>query len=642
MDWLDEYVNDIVLSEKKDNTFGSVYKNWKEADDYFNELIKLFLKEKWQPENTVVVNRDPFSNAYMRESGKVYINVGLIANASNEAELASTLGHEIGHYQKQHSCKNFLKYKETIGKKDDAISFYGSGLLRNSKKAIKEYYAYSRENESEADAISLDLLAASKFKVDRNAYHFRKSLETVKKFELRKDYVPHEYLQTHPPTTERINIAEKFAKKTDTTGRRDFLLDQNRFRQLRKQAIDECLFLAFREMEFHDAIELCYRQLMFDPNDEFYLFFLNESLRRYLYMYPEKATACFITDKYKLNQKYIPKSDLPKVCLSDLAKDKKVPEYYKTINYNYQFILFKNDKEDISALPVNVLTSNDTIEFITYKEALDYFIGRQEKLNQESVSFIKKMKGNATASSFNSVYPDIKVYNDFLAAYPKDTSEVYTIIPLSINYDDNTVSIWGINNNSNTNKSTFYTDVLKSLEKEIQAPYKLIDYSQFSPEDRVLLYDQLSGLRQFGLSYTDVETFYKTNRNSTFNYDVFKSSPYCVSTICPELVPFFKSHGLNKVIFLKLDVSEYTDNSGISVGHGFVPVGAMSGSKKILTFSGYYFDVDKNIFTHKFYWKKGGKATDLVNSTAHEIYVFGKQMKRDIEMNRTSTEIKAQ
>ena len=70
------------------------------------------------------------------------------------------------------------------------------------------------------------------------------------------------------------------------------------FTKIKMQAIDECVKLMLEEQEFENCIELCYRQLLQYPDDEFYLFYINEALRRYLLSEPKQALNLFITSRY--------------------------------------------------------------------------------------------------------------------------------------------------------------------------------------------------------------------------------------------------------------------------------------------------------------------------------------------------------
>lgn len=124
--------------------------------------------------------------------------------------------------------------------------------------------------------------------------------------------------------------------------------------------------------EYKDAVELAYKQVLLNPNDLFYIDFLVETIKKYLIKFPENTNNNFITEHYYFFEKYYPKEKKSKYYngriwnLSDL-------EMCKLIQYQHQFILFNNSDKEYESVPKSIFTSNDTIEFISNKEALDFF-----------------------------------------------------------------------------------------------------------------------------------------------------------------------------------------------------------------------------------------------------------------------------
>jgi beta-barrel assembly-enhancing protease len=84
-------------------------------------------------------------NAFSTKQGIIFVTQGLVAQLSNESQLAFVLAHEIAHYLKDHVI---VGYKENIELAKSRNSYEGK---------IKQYSNYSKEKEFEADQIGLEL-----------------------------------------------------------------------------------------------------------------------------------------------------------------------------------------------------------------------------------------------------------------------------------------------------------------------------------------------------------------------------------------------------------------------------------------------------------------------------------------------------
>ena len=58
---------------------------------------------------------DPVVNAFALPGGYIYVTRGILAHMGSEAELASVLGHEIGHVTAQHSLNQISKQQVAMG-----------------------------------------------------------------------------------------------------------------------------------------------------------------------------------------------------------------------------------------------------------------------------------------------------------------------------------------------------------------------------------------------------------------------------------------------------------------------------------------------------------------------------------------------
>jgi predicted Zn-dependent protease len=163
------------------------------------------------------VVEDEEINAFAIPGGAMYVNTGLILAVSNSAELASVLGHEMGHVTARHSAKMYKRGRNTGFV---ANVFYllvailtGNPYLANagglaSQVAGTAYLAtYSRDAEREADALAVETMVHAGWNPDGMVTMF----ETLKR-EYGGGGGP-QFLARHPATDERIqNVRADIAK----------------------------------------------------------------------------------------------------------------------------------------------------------------------------------------------------------------------------------------------------------------------------------------------------------------------------------------------------------------------------------------------------------------------------------------------
>ena len=117
----------------------------------------------------VYIARVPHFNATMSPNGMMVVWTGLLLRVRNEAQLATVLGHEIGHYLRRHSIERFRRIRDTYG----FLTFMSLGMAMVGIPLITDIAAiaaqgglssYDRSDETEADIIGL-------MKIAENGYH---------------------------------------------------------------------------------------------------------------------------------------------------------------------------------------------------------------------------------------------------------------------------------------------------------------------------------------------------------------------------------------------------------------------------------------------------------------------------------------
>jgi predicted Zn-dependent protease len=166
---------------------------------------------------TVTLLDSPVNNAFAIPGGYVYVTRQLLALMNDEAELASVLGHEIGHVAARHSNKR--NTTSTLG----SILAAGVGVLTGSSELgqIAGYGAqlytlrFSREQEYAADDLGIRYLRGAGYDPYAAADMLAKlnAMATVDARVAGKDAnaMP-SWASTHPNTTDRVARARQRAQ----------------------------------------------------------------------------------------------------------------------------------------------------------------------------------------------------------------------------------------------------------------------------------------------------------------------------------------------------------------------------------------------------------------------------------------------
>jgi predicted Zn-dependent protease len=152
---------------------------------------------------------DPVPNAFALPGGPVYITRGLMDLMDSEAELATVLGHEIGHITARHQVQQMSKAQlAQVGLV--AAMIFAPGL-QNFGNALSGgmqllFLKYSRDAERQADELGFKYALNQSYDVTEMADVFR-SLQRVGETQS-KSGVP-SWLSTHPDPGERVQTAER-------------------------------------------------------------------------------------------------------------------------------------------------------------------------------------------------------------------------------------------------------------------------------------------------------------------------------------------------------------------------------------------------------------------------------------------------
>lgn len=147
---------------------------------------------------TFQVVADDSINAFATMGGYIYVHSGLLKAADNEAQLASVLGHEMGHIAKRHAVKQMKQAAIAQGLQAAAGLNHNTAVQIGTELAIRR--PKSRQAEFEADQQGLATMA-------RAGYPQSAMVEFMKKL-LNSSSVP-SFLSDHPATQDRIVALQK-------------------------------------------------------------------------------------------------------------------------------------------------------------------------------------------------------------------------------------------------------------------------------------------------------------------------------------------------------------------------------------------------------------------------------------------------
>lgn len=203
---LGKQINDELIKAGKI----SLYKN-PQINDYIQQIAKKLAPHTDRPQMPYIVQivNDDSINAFATMGGYVYINTGLIKAASNEAELASVIGHEMGHIGGRHAIKQMRN--EAI--KSGILTAAGLDQKTWVQLGVKVGYTLprSRQDELQADKMGLNSLTKA-------GYAPAAMISFMEKLMSKGGSTP-AILSTHPNTNTRIKkLQEQINPQTANKG----------------------------------------------------------------------------------------------------------------------------------------------------------------------------------------------------------------------------------------------------------------------------------------------------------------------------------------------------------------------------------------------------------------------------------------
>ncbi len=234
------------------------------------------------------VIKSKIANAFATDGGMVFINMGLLAQLENEAQLAFILAHEISHFSKKHSVNEYLEDQKIQSKKgdyrrlsvddkflakmtyskelemaadDSGLSFFlASGYAAENIENVFEVLKYA-DLPFEDKAVSLSFLETDFFHFPKEYY-----LKETKSIEIKEE---NDSKSTHPSTDKRKENIVAQLKTTTTAAKGMYLVSEKEFKTIQKIARFEICNLYLKNMEYVNAIYTSYLLLLENPDSRY-------------------------------------------------------------------------------------------------------------------------------------------------------------------------------------------------------------------------------------------------------------------------------------------------------------------------------------------------------------------------------------
>lgn len=202
-----------------------------ELDAYLQQVLERMFAEQ-SAGLRVRTYRDPDFNAFAVATGGIYFHTGTLLRLTDEAQLASVLGHEGTHVTADHMFRSIRAAKQVsavanVGAVAAASAGYLGVLVQLA--GYSSMMGFSRDHEREADRGGFDRMVQAGYDAGAGAEAFaRLDRELLARHIAQPPY----FFASHPQVRERVQTLTEFAGATPPEGRRE----AERYRQVTLRA----------------------------------------------------------------------------------------------------------------------------------------------------------------------------------------------------------------------------------------------------------------------------------------------------------------------------------------------------------------------------------------------------------------------
>src|SRR5919199_4922681 len=225
-----EDVADATLGAKEHPrlvaAFGGIYKQPK-LEALLNETVNELVPVSQRPDlrYQVTILNSPSINAFALPGGYLYVTRGLLALASDRAEIAAVLAHEMAHVTARHAAQREERAKASVQAGEVVSKIVAAP--QPAKTAVNSsrtrLAGFPRQQEFEADSIGIGTIARAGYDPEGSVrFLVAMSREaTLDRLDPRADERKNaDFLASHPSTPERIQKAASAAASYGSGARR--------------------------------------------------------------------------------------------------------------------------------------------------------------------------------------------------------------------------------------------------------------------------------------------------------------------------------------------------------------------------------------------------------------------------------------
>ena len=288
------YINQLLISGKI--LFNDPITN------YINGIADVILKD--QPDLRKSLRfytvKSPSVNAFSTDKGIIFVNLGLVAQVTSEAQLAFVLSHEIVHYAKKHNMDFYLSKKKIEKNKSYDQEDVDESFLKVHHRSremeseaddlgLLDYYSKTNyaltEIDGAMDVLQYAYLPFDDIKFDKSYFespYFKfpdnYRLDNITPIKGRDDY--DDTLSTHPNVLKRREALKDLIKSLDNNGKQAFIQSKEKFTNVKNLARFECINQYIVDQDYVEAFYNSYIMLKDNPTS----FYLHKSMASSLYL----------------------------------------------------------------------------------------------------------------------------------------------------------------------------------------------------------------------------------------------------------------------------------------------------------------------------------------------------------------------